>query len=122
MVMNNQKLRQQLEEAQSTNARLMEDIQHLTEGWNESREKLQKREALWQESFEHESGRSQKLHHFSLSLVKKDVLVIKNEMENIQQNLQRYVAIINFSLYYHVEFYSSTLKMCDTVVVLSIGS
>ena len=90
MVMNNQKLRQQLEEAQSTNARLMEDVQHLTEGWNESREKLQKREALWQESFEHESGRSQKLHHFSLSLVKKDALVIKNEMENIQQNLQRY--------------------------------
>ena len=122
MVMNNQKLRQQLEEAQSTNARLMEDIQHLTEGWNESREKLQKREALWQESFKHESGQSQKLHHFSLSLVKKDVLVIKNEMENIQQNLQRYVAIINFSLYYHVGFYSSTLKMCDTVVVLSIGS
>ena len=90
MVMNNQKLRQQLEEAQNTNARLMEDVQHLTEGWNESREKLQKREALWQESFEHESGRSQKLHHFSLSLVKKDALVIKNEMENIQQNLQRY--------------------------------
>lgn len=90
MVMNNQKLRQQLEEAQSTNARLMEDVQHLTDGWNECRERLQKREALWQENFEHESGRSQKLHQFSLSLVKKDAQVFKNELDNIQQSLQRY--------------------------------
>ena len=102
--MNNQKLRQQLEEAQSTNARLMEDVQHLTDGWNESREKLQKREALWQESFEHESGRSQKLHHFSLSLVRKDALVIKNEMENIQQNLQRYISSGVLHYCYHVSF------------------
>lgn len=104
MVMNNQKLRQQLEEAQSTNARLMEDVQHLTDGWNESREKLQKREVLWQESFEHESGRSQKLHHFSLSLVRKDALVIKNEMENIQQNLQRYISSGVLHYCYHVGF------------------
>ena len=89
MVMNNQKLRQQLEEAQNTNARLMEDVQQLTCGWNESRQKLQKREALWQENFEHESGRSQKLHHLSLSIIKKDALVIKNEMDSLQQNIQR---------------------------------
>ena len=92
MVMNNQKLRQQLEEAQNTNARLMEDVQQLTSGWNESRQKLQKREALWQENFEHESGRSQKLHHLSLSIVKKDALVIKNEMDSLQQNIQRWLS------------------------------
>ena len=90
MVMNNQKLRQQLEEAQSTNARLMEDVQRLTAGWNESREKLQKREALWQENFENESGRSQKLHHLNLSLIMKDAIAIKNEMNSLQQNVQRY--------------------------------
>jgi ABC-type siderophore export system fused ATPase/permease subunit len=120
MVMNNQKLRQQLEEAQSTNARLMEDVQHLTEGWNESREKLQKREAVWQESFEHESGRSQKLRHFSLSLVRKDALVIKNEMGNIQQNVQRYVAIINIII--PVLLNGMMSAFCDAVVVFSIGS
>ena len=89
MVMNNQKLRQQLEEAQSTNARLMEDVQQLTAGWNESREKLQKREALWQENLENESCRSQKLHHLNLSLIMKDALVIKNEVSSLQQNIQR---------------------------------
>ena len=89
MVMNNQKLRQQLEEAQSTNARLMEDVQRLTAGWNESREKLQKRETLWQENFEHESGRSQKLHHLNLSLIMKDAITIKNEMNSLQQSIQR---------------------------------
>ena len=89
MVMSNQKLRQQLEEAQSTNARLMEDVEHLTARWNESREKLQKTEALWQENFVNESGRSQKLHHLSLSLIKKDALAVKNEFDALKQNIQR---------------------------------
>ena len=90
MVMNNQKLRQQLEEAQSTNARLMEDVEHLTARWNESKEKLQQAEELWQENFVNESGRSQKMHQLSLSLIKKDALAVKNEFDSLQQNIQRY--------------------------------
>ena len=50
--MNNNKLRQQLEEAQSTSNRLMEDIHQLTARWNESQLKLREKEAHWQESFE----------------------------------------------------------------------
>ena len=91
MVMNNQKLRQQLEEAQSTNARLMEDVEQLTSGWNESRQMLQKREVIWQENLESESGRSQKMHQLNLSLIKKDTLAIKSEMNSIQQNIKRYI-------------------------------
>ena len=97
MVMNNQKLRQQLEEAQCTNARLMEDVQRLTAGWNESREKLQKREVLWQENFENENSRSQKLHHLNLSLVMKDAIAIKNEMNSLQQSVQRYLKLMHAS-------------------------
>ena len=50
--MSNNKLRQQLEEAQATNRRLMEDVHQLTAGWNETKQKLREREAHWQESFE----------------------------------------------------------------------
>jgi len=50
--MNNNKLRQQLEEAQSSSNRLMEDIHQLTARWNESQLKLREKEAHWQESFE----------------------------------------------------------------------
>lgn len=91
MVMNNQKLRHQLEEAQSTNARLMQDVEQLTAGWNESRQMLQKREAVLQENFENESGRSQKLYQLNLNLVKKNALAIKSEMDSLQQTLQRYI-------------------------------
>ena len=89
--MNNQKLRHQLEEAQSTNARLMQDVEQLTAGWNESRQMLQKREAVLQENFENESGRSQKLYQLNLNLVKKNALAIKSEMDSLQQTLQRYI-------------------------------
>ena len=50
--MNNNKLRQQLEEAQSTSDRLMEDIHQLTARWNESQLTLREKEAQWQESLE----------------------------------------------------------------------
>ena len=106
MVMNNQKLRQQLEEAQSTNARLMEDVEQLTAGWNESRQMLQKREVVWQENLESESGRSQKMHQLNLTLIKKDTLAIKSEINSIQQNIQRYSAYtysdILFAMHMHM--------------------
>ena len=50
--MNNNQLCQQLEEAQSTSNRLMEDVHQLTARWNKSQLTLREKEAHWQESFE----------------------------------------------------------------------
>lgn len=89
LAVNNQKLREQVRESQETIQRLMEDVQELTFGWEESQARLEEKERAWQEKMETQTSKSAQSHQTSLSACFQDVASTKDQFNDVTASIYK---------------------------------